>query len=133
MYVDFETFRLFGAAEMSAEEYGELAPMADLVIDHWTLDRVGKAVRNGEALPAEVVSLYCAIVSQLPAVIEQAKAASGGDKVQSFSNGVDSFTFDLSVNTLSRLRDSVGWMVALLPVEWSSGVVVFEGGNAYAG
>lgn len=133
MYVDFDTFKTFGGAETSAEEYGKLAPMADLVIDFWTLDRVGKAVKNGETLPSEVISLYCAIVDALPSVIEQARVSSGGSKVQSFSNGVDSFTFDLSINTVSRLRDSVGWMVSLLPVEWSSGVVAFEGGNAYAG
>lgn len=120
-------------SEMTEEEYTRVAPVADLVVDHWTLGRVGRAVGKGEELPQAVAALYCAVADAVPDAVEQSRKAGKGGLVTSFSNGVDSFSFDASVTASKRLYESVGWMLALLPVEWCSGIPSFEGGSAYVG
>lgn len=131
MYVPYNVFTEHGMADVTEDEYKLLAPMADLVIDHWTLERVGRAVRDGDALPDSVVTLYCAIVEALPPIIEGAKPSKGG-LVTSFSNGIDSYSFDVSETVEQQIRRSVGWMADLLPIEWTSAAVAYEGGNGYA-
>lgn len=131
MYISYERFGETAMADLSEEEYKRLSPMADLVIDHWTLDRVGRAYRRGEELPDSVAALYCAIVEALPPVLEGAKPSKGG-LVTSFSNGIDSYSFDVSETVEQQLQRSVGWMADLLPVEWVSAAVAYEGGNGYA-
>lgn len=140
MYVSWDEFSKMtlgntdpekGHPDFTEETYERLAPLADMVIDYWTLDRVGKASKNGEELPESVVTLYCAIIEALPPIIEGSKPGKGG-LVTSFSNGIDSYTFDTDKTMLEQLRGSIGWMVELLPVEWISACVSFEGGNAYA-
>lgn len=131
MYMTYERFSEVGLAELSEAEYGRLAPVADLVIDNWTLGRVGSASKAGEELPASVETLYCAIIEGLPAIIDGSKPQQGG-LVTSFSNGIDSYSFDVSQTAEQQLWSSLGWMVELLPVEWVSAVVSFEGGNRYA-
>lgn len=147
MYVSYETFleNTLGAVPMqpttdaepqkqsiTEEEYVKLAPMADLIIDHWTLDRVGRAVRNGEDLPAPVVTLYVALIDRIPTIMDATTPESGGT-IKTFSNGIDTFTFNVTSNVLEQLRGSLGWLLDLLPVEWLSACVSFEGGNRYAG
>lgn len=132
MYVSWDTFEeLTLGNDITEEQYVRLAPMADLIIDHWTLDRVGRAVKNDEELPDSVNTLYAAIVENLPALIENGKVQTGG-LVSSFSNGIDSYSFDMSAGIEEQLHKSLGWMLDLLPVEWISACVSFEGGNKYA-
>ena len=118
--------------DFTEEQYMRLAPMADAIIDDWTLGRVGDAAKRDEELPDPVVTLYVAIIENLPAVMQNSKVGKGG-LVSSFSNGIDSFSFDVSVSIDDQLQKSLGWMLNLLPVEWMSGCVAFEGGNKYAG
>lgn len=133
MYVSWDTFQEVSIAgeEITEEQYKRLAPMADAIIDDWTLERVGRDVRNGEELPDQVVTLYAAIVENLPAIMDNTKMGKGG-LVSSFSNGIDSYTFDVSVGMMEQLHDSVGWMLNLLPIEWISACVYFDGGSKYA-
>lgn len=133
MYVDYETFLERTVAEEfpSEAEYARLAPIADAVIDDWTLDRVKRAVSDGCELPDAVVTLYCAIVESLPGAVEGGKAS--GQLVKSFSNGVDKFEFEDEGDAMDRLERSCRWMVGLLPVEWISRCVSFDGGASYAG
>lgn len=133
MYVEWDTYESIALGSgITEEQYVRLAPMADLVIDDWTLERVGRASRNGEQLPESVVLLYCSIIEQLPALMENSKVQSGG-LVSSFSNGIDSYSFDVTATMKDELRRSLGWQLHLLPVEWISACVSFEGGNKYAG
>lgn len=125
MYVDYETYQQIGLADVKESAYPRMAMLADAMIDHVTLDRVGNAVKNGEDLPDCVKVAYCAIIDEMPRVVADRK----GERVSSFSNGVDSFSFDLTVSETDRIINSVVWM---LPVEWISAVVSFEGGNRYA-
>lgn len=126
MYVSYEKFESLTLGETTEEEFARLAPMADVVIDHWTLGRVGREASKGASLPDSVAVVYAAIVEALPAALESSKA--GGGLVSSFSNGVDSYSFDVSETVEQQLSRTVGWMARLLPVEWSSGVVSYEGG-----
>lgn len=117
---------------LTEKQYAHVAPMADLIIDDWTLERVGRAVRNGEELPQSVVTLYVAICEAIPGIMDGAKSGSTG-LVTSFSNGVDSYNFQVTEDMATALENQLGWMVDLLPIEWCSAVVSFKGGNAYAG
>lgn len=137
MYIAFDEFKritLLDASDggdFTEEMYERVAPMADLIIDNWTLDRVGRAVKNGEDLPSSVKTLYVKIVESLPAIMDNSKVSVGG-LVSSFSNGIDSYTFDVTTGMMEQLHQSIGWMLNLLPVEWISACVPFEGGNRYA-
>lgn len=115
---------------ISERDFVRIAPIADLIIDDWTLGRVGKAVKNGEELPNTVLTVYTSICEALPAIMEGQKNAGG--LVSSFSNGVDSYTFAVTSDVAESVNNQVGWLRNLLPVEWGSACVYFEGGNEYA-
>ena len=138
MYVSFETFAELTLGDVSdpeqgitEEQYSKIAPMADAIIDHWTLERVGKAVKNDEELPDIVKTIYVKIVESLPDIMDGTKIGKGG-LVSSFSNGIDSYSFDVSETMENQLLKQFGWMLNLLPIEWGSICVPFEGGNKYA-
>ena len=138
MYIPFETFAELTLGDVTdpeqgitEEQYTKVAPMADAIIDHWTLDRVGKAVRNGEELPDVIVNIYVKIIESLPDIMDGTKIGKGG-LVSSFSNGIDSYSFDVTETMEDQLKRRFGWMLDILPVEWGSACVPFEGGNKYA-
>lgn len=133
MYVSYETFvsRTIAEEFPTEEEYARLAPVADLVVDEWTMGRVGRTVADGDDLPDPVVTLYCAVVESIPGAVQGGKAS--GELVKSFSNGVDKFEFEDGGDAMARLERSCMWMLGLLPVEWVSRCVGFEGGIPYAG
>lgn len=130
MFVDYEDYKaltVFGP--VTETDYERYAHVADLITDHWTLGRISRASADGEELPDAVKALYVSVIESLPSVMKDGR---GGDRVKSFSNGVDSFTFEIE-GVDKRLRDQVGWLVDLLPVEWVSACVPFEGGARYVG
>ena len=138
MYVSFETFKELTLGDTSdpeqgitEDQYSKVAPMADAIIDHWTLDRVGKAVKNDEELPDVVKTIYVKIIESLPDIMDGTKIGKGG-LVSSFSNGIDSYSFDVTETMEDQLLSRFGWMLDLLPIEWGSACVPFEGGNRYA-
>ena len=118
MFVDYETYSEIALSEIDSEQYSRLAPVADAIVDAWTLERAGRAVGRGLSLPQQVVHLYAAVVDALPSVLEQTKAPSL----------VSSFSFDAPKTLQEQLYGQLGWMVNLLPVEWVSGVSSYEGG-----
>lgn len=132
MYVSYEEYESLTLADnltLDEATYSRYAAVADAIIDDWTLERVGRAVAAGEQLPAVVQLAYSAIISACPAL---AKSSEQGERLTSFSNGVDSFGFDVA-SVASELKERISWAYALLPIEWVSGVVDFEGGVKYAG
>lgn len=125
MFVDYEDYKeLSNTVALSEDDYERIAPIADLVVDHWTLGRTARASANGEELPSAVKAVYTAVVNVVPSVLEESK---GGERVTSFSNGVDTFSF-ASEPLSARLWSQLGWMAELLPVEWISACVGYEGG-----
>ena len=133
MYVTYETFSelTLGDGDIPEDVYAKVAPMADAIIDHWTLGRVGRAVKNDEELPEVVNVIYTKIIESLPDIMDGTKIGKGG-LVSSFSNGIDSYTFEVTETMKDQLFNRFGWMLDLLPVEWISACVAFEGGNKYA-
>lgn len=129
MYISYDDFSQITIGEITEEEYIRIAPMADAIIDDWTLGRVGKAVNNNEELPQVVKTVYTSICEHIPSILEGSK----GNLISSFSNGVDDYTFEVTPDVTERMQNELGWMAHLLPVEWYSGCVSFEGGNEYAG
>lgn len=130
MFVDYAEYKgLTVVVPVTETDYERYAPVADLIVDHWTLGRIGRASASGEALPDAVKVLYVSVIESLPSAMSEVR---GGDRVKAFSNGVDSFTFEIEAID-KRLRDQVGWLFDLLPVEWISACVPFEGGSKYAG
>lgn len=121
MYVSYLDYQRFSHNPIIEVEYEKDAPYADAYIDNWTLGRVGKAVKNLEELPESVKMVYALIVESINDI------NSSGGQVSSFSNGVDSYSFDTSQSVESRVREAV---INLLPVEWCSACVSYEGGNA---
>lgn len=126
MYVDYLEYQRFarGNNVLTEEEYKRDAPLADALIDHWTLERVGKAVHNEEELPDIVKAVYVSIVDNMDVL------SGSGELVSHFSNGVDSYTFDTENTEATRLKN---YAMSILPVEWISADVYFKGGNDYAG
>lgn len=126
MYVAYAEYAetAFASAEnaVSEEDYPRLAALADAVVDAWTYGRVGDAVGHGEELPYSVRALYAAVVNNGRSLVEESSSGSG-DVVSSFSNGVDSYSFDVDSDTVKRLESSLGWMIDALPLRFTSACV----------
>lgn len=121
MYVEYIEYQRFSHNPVVENDYVKSAPYADAFIDNWTLERVGKAVRNGEELPDSVKMTYAKIIDTLDTLTDT------DGQVTSFSNGVDNYTFDTSTPQANMIHDLC---IYLLPVEWCSACVSYEGGNA---
>lgn len=104
------------AKPVDEERFAALAPLADAVLDSWTLGRASRAADDGRDMPSVVATLYAAVVDALPSAVE---ASHGGERVTSFSNGVDSYSFDVQ-SVGDELESRLGWLVQALPVEWCS-------------
>lgn len=113
------------AKPVDEERFAALAPLADAVLDSWTQGRASRAAEDGRDVPAVVATLYAAVVDALPSAVE---ASQGGERVTSFSNGVDSFSFDVK-SVEGELESRLGWLVQALPVEWCSACVPYAEGR----
>lgn len=122
MYVDYMEYQKYARYDVMDERtYQASAPLADAIIDNWTMGRVGKAVSDGVELPEVVKAVYTSIIDNLEAL------NGSGEVVSSFSNGVDDYTFDTSNGSQAdRLKQAA---IEMLPVEWCSGVAPYEGGS----
>lgn len=94
------------------DEFTARANLADLILDQWTLGRASAAVEAGHKLPKAVRQVWCLIADNASEVV-----GGSDDRVASFSNGQDSYTFQLDATARDRT-----WHAALmmLPVEWIS-------------
>lgn len=122
MYITYMDYQEFARGDVMDEaEYTRNAPYADAIIDNWTLNRVGEAVSDGVELPDVVKAVYTAIVENVDVL------SGSGEVVSSFSNGVDSYTFDTSAGTQAEQVKAAA--IEMLPVEWCSAAVDYKGGN----
>lgn len=103
-YLTFEEYQGMGGAVPQAE-FASCERRARALLDDWTLGRVRRMADAGDELPACVKDAMCVMVDAMPGL--------SGDRVSSFGNGVDSFTFDTSRDELAELYDTV---CAMLPV-----------------
>lgn len=121
MYVSFEEYSETPFAKLSEQDYASYAPVADSLIDDITFGRVGAAVEREEELPSSVVTLYAALASAMPSFVESTGVVDS--ELSSFSNGVDSYSFNVAKNAADKLYSSLQWLIDALPVEWTSACV----------
>lgn len=111
MYLTYEEYKAMGGS-LNETAYPRFERKAEYYMDNWTLDRI----KNLEEIPECVKDAMFEVIEQLPSL--------DGDRVASFSNGVNSFSFDTSTSDLDSLYNKVKVM---LPVELISAVVSYEG------
>lgn len=111
MYLTYEEYREMGGS-LSETAYPRFERKAEYYMDYWTLDRIKKL----EEIPECAKDAMFEVIENLPSL--------DGERVTSFSNGVNSFSFDTTTNELDRLYQKVKGM---LPVELISAVVSYEG------
>lgn len=125
MYVSFDTYtNSVYAVEITEDEYERISELADIVLDSWTYHRAQQAYVRGETFPREVTALYCAIVASVPSLIENAKEGVGGSlALESFSNGVDDYSFEASDYVANELKSSLQYLIDALPIGWECACV----------
>lgn len=111
MYLTFEEYKDMGGT-LSEGAYSRFERKAEYYLDYWTLDRI----KNFEEIPECVKDAMFEVIEKLPSL--------DGERVTSFSNGVNSFSFDTSTSDLDSLYNKIKVM---LPVELISAVVSYEG------
>lgn len=113
-YIDFETYAEMGGKAKEAD-FPALETRARYILDDWTLNRL----RGLESVPEEhqeaVELCMVEIIDHMP--------QTGKERVTSFSNGVNSFSF-ADVSDAESLK---GFVVRTLPIELCSAVVSYEG------
>lgn len=111
-YIDYETYASMGG-EAAEAEFPALERKARYILDYWTLNRIDDDALEEWREAVEVCMVE--IIDNMP--------KTGEERVTSFSNGVNSFSFaDETVE--QSLHDFV---VRVLPVELISAVVSYEG------
>ena len=105
MYIDFDTYQAAGGS-LAEADFSRLENKAEMLLDDWTLDRI-------RFMPAPLPAYVAVAMTE----IVDALAKLGGERVTSFSNGVTSFSFDVSKSDESALYDDVA---RILPVEMLS-------------
>lgn len=113
-YIDYETYASMGGKAKEAD-FPAIETRARYILDDWTLNRL----RGLDSVPEEwqeaVHLCMVEIIDNMP--------KTGQERVTSFSNGVNSFSFADETVT-DALRDFV---VRTLPIELVSAVVSYEG------
>jgi len=126
-YLTFAEYQAAGG-KLAESEFGQAEERAEFVLDAWTF---GRLQGDGNELLERYAKAVKFVMRRLVDVPETAIGGGGGDRVSSFSNGVDSFGFDVSKSESAQLYDSLYWY---LPAELISiaADVPEEGGGCCA-
>ena len=87
-YLTYEEYKAMGGSAPEVD-FPALERRARAYVDDWTLGRVMRRYGAADDVPECVKECMFAVIGCMP-------GAGGGDRVSSFSNGQDSFTFDLA-------------------------------------
>lgn len=120
MYLSFDKYKEMGGT-ISEADYPMAERRARALLDDWTLDRVKRL----EEIPEEVELAMYEIISNL------GQAYGGGvgglANVSSFSNGINTVSFDADSSSASAVRSQLYDLVAsILPVELISAAVHYN-------
>ena len=111
-YLTFEEYAGLGGSAVSEADFPSAERRARALVDDWTMGRVREGCASTEGVPVCVKEAMAVAVDAVPGL--------SGERVSSFSNGQDSFTFDTTVDEEGALYDKV---CALLPVSLVSRAV----------
>lgn len=123
MLVPYETYLYYTpseVAQISESQYKRAAITADAFVSAQTLGRAEEVEYT--SWPDALVMAYCLAIDSTYSTFNQS-----GEVVSSFSNGVDSFTFDNSKTVAERLLSDVQPLIDALPIEWISRVANYGG------
>ena len=104
-YLTYEEYTSLGGSSISEQDFPQAERRARALMDDWTMGRVKAMQDEGDPIPECVKEAMCIAVDAVPGL--------SGERVSSFSNGVDSFTFDTARDEAGELYDAV---CAMLPV-----------------
>lgn len=114
MYLSFEEYVEMGGT-MDEADYPTAERRARALLDDWTLGRV----KRMDEVPEEVELAMYEIIEHID------EAMSVGDGLSSFSNGVNSLSYDASHSAAGDLYSLVS---SILPVELISAAVRYNAG-----
>lgn len=103
-YLTFEEYQQAGG-KLAEQDFAKAGERAEFVLDTWTF---GRLQGDGNELLERYAKPVKFVMRRLVDVPETA-IGGGGDRVSSFSNGVDSFGFDVSKSESSQLYESLYW------------------------
>lgn len=113
MYLSYEDYAAMGGKLPEGQEYENAERKARALLDAWTLDRI----RRLDEVPEEVELAMFEVIERI------GPAFDGNGGVSSFSNGVNTVSFNASADVRGELYDLVA---AILPVELISAAVHFN-------
>lgn len=132
MYLTYERYKQLGGT-LTQEGFGKAEPIAELYMNHWTLNRL-KSERvimdlkaAGDYESVERAMAYLA--DEVEGLRKSRKSKADGAEVTSFSNGVNSFSFGGagSSTEVTAAEASAHYMVcAMLPIELVSACVSYN-------
>ena len=108
-YLTYEEYAELGGAAVDAAGFPAAERKARALMDDWTMNRVRETCASTEDVPGCVKEAMAVAVDALPGL--------SGERVASFSNGQDSFTFDTARDECAELYDEC---CALLPASLTS-------------
>lgn len=103
-YLTFEEYQQAGG-KLAEQDFAQAEERAEFVLDTWTF---GRLQGDGNELLEHYAKSVKFVMRRLVDVPETA-IGGGGDRVSSFSNGVDSFGFDVSKSESAQLYESLYW------------------------
>lgn len=112
MYLSYEQYAKMGG-KLPEQDYQMAERKARALLDYWTLGRIKRL----EEIPEEVELAMFEVIERI------GPAFDGNGGVSSFSNGVNTVSFDASADVRGELYDLV---TAILPVELISAAVHFN-------
>lgn len=103
-YLTFEEYQQAGG-NLAEQDFAQAEERAEFVLDTWTF---GRLQGDGNELLEHYAKSVKFVMRRLVDAPETA-IGGGGDRVSSFSNGVDSFGFDVSKSESAQLYESLYW------------------------
>ena len=133
-YLTYEEYANMGG-ELDQKEFKRLYRHAAHYLEEWTLGRV-KNVTDGSCFAPNIKDAMFSLMGYMPAIETAKQAKASGDTVKTFSNGVNSFTFDnggnVSGSTVTPLEMAYSEVCEWLPVQLISAAVNYNRGGSNA-
>lgn len=130
-YLEYETYRAHGGT-LNEEGFSKWEPRAEILFDSWTLNRMqsAKVVADLKQLGSydKTLTALSWLTDQCEGIDSANAAKAKGQEVKSFNNGVNSFSFGDSAESVETAAEAVAFrqVVKMLPVELCSACVSYN-------